>query len=290
MVAGILYEEIKTGESLLATVHALRDPDGSLKGVLAMDSYTVDLAAAIAERSGPYASANSYILGPDGTVLVHREKSFVGRHYSEFVPGIELPRAGDYIVYRFRGQDKIAYASVLDLNGWLIISTVDRRELSFPAIRGLIAYALILSILIVAFSALESRLRTRALVSPLLALHRRVACIASRRGGTEDALEDYPFPDNEIGELAAAIEQLASSALLEKNRELEAANDAIRSVNDELQAKNLLLQNLAVKDFLTGIYNRRKMEETLQEQFALLARYGRAFSVILIDQIGRAHV
>lgn len=80
-----------------------------------------------------------------------------------------------------------------------------------------------------------------------------------------------------IGEL-----QNASNAALERRgRELELA---VESRTAELRAANARLEGLTRQDGLTGLGNRRAMEEKLGELHALASRYAHVFyAVVLID-------
>ena len=57
----------------------------------------------------------------------------------------------------------------------------------------------------------------------------------------------------------------------------------IRSQQHELAKRNSDLERIASTDKLTGLNNRRKMEESAAEHLALLKRYSGDFSVLLLD-------
>ncbi|WP_072908978.1 GGDEF domain-containing protein [Malonomonas rubra] len=54
-------------------------------------------------------------------------------------------------------------------------------------------------------------------------------------------------------------------------------------VKAELEQKTLELQQLATVDFLTGLYNRPKLEESLQSELDRAERYKLMFGVVLFD-------
>ena len=64
-------------------------------------------------------------------------------------------------------------------------------------------------------------------------------------------------------------------------------NDSLKKEVDEktaeLRKKNRELQRMAVKDPLTGIYNRRFFTTRLEEEFIRAFRYNEHFSLLLID-------
>jgi diguanylate cyclase (GGDEF)-like protein len=58
---------------------------------------------------------------------------------------------------------------------------------------------------------------------------------------------------------------------------------ALRKALTELDLKNMELERLAERDQLTGLYNRRKLDDSLAQEIIRSERYGRPLSVILID-------
>ena len=61
-----------------------------------------------------------------------------------------------------------------------------------------------------------------------------------------------------------------------KNQQLEEKNEEIKKINQKLE-------KLIVKDDLTDIYNRRKLDEEIERFFAKSQRYDMTFSLILLD-------
>lgn len=77
-------------------------------------------------------------------------------------------------------------------------------------------------------------------------------------------------------ELQAAM----NVALERRGRDLEVA---VMARTAELQAANAKLEELSIRDGLTGLLNRRAMAEKLDELHGLSRRYGNPYSVILLD-------
>lgn len=65
--------------------------------------------------------------------------------------------------------------------------------------------------------------------------------------------------------------------------EQAAAAEALATANARLESANQQLRLSAMTDALTGLYNRRHLTEVLADLDALHARYGQAYSVILLD-------
>jgi two-component system cell cycle response regulator len=57
----------------------------------------------------------------------------------------------------------------------------------------------------------------------------------------------------------------------------------IKDLTDQLQEANAKLAQLAVTDPLTGLHNRRSLYAQLDREFCRAQRYGRPFSVIMLD-------
>lgn len=66
-------------------------------------------------------------------------------------------------------------------------------------------------------------------------------------------------------------------------RQLESANKRLSILNLKLADANQLLQELTVTDELTGLYNMRFVTQYLQQQFTLIRRHPRPFSLMMID-------
>jgi len=80
----------------------------------------------------------------------------------------------------------------------------------------------------------------------------------------------------------------------DQERELERQNEQLRRLNEELELKvaertqqlaekNRELECLSVTDRLTGLYNRLKLDEELDQELSRANRYGTPFSVVLLD-------
>jgi diguanylate cyclase (GGDEF)-like protein len=93
-------------------------------------------------------------------------------------------------------------------------------------------------------------------------------------------------PVQEIEQLGQSLQSMTDS-LLGKERELQAANASLETTVAQrtaaLTEANAELLKLASHDALTGVYNRRRLDEKLEESSLLFKRTGRAFALLLID-------
>jgi diguanylate cyclase (GGDEF)-like protein len=110
-----------------------------------------------------------------------------------------------------------------------------------------------------------------------------------------DGLKDSPqAPEgDEIGALAdtfkgmvARMQDLVAnleSKVALRTEELAATNDMLAQAVQELDEKNHALEVMTRTDRLTGLANRRRLEEALRTEVLRARRYGKPFSVILLD-------
>ncbi len=75
--------------------------------------------------------------------------------------------------------------------------------------------------------------------------------------------------------------------LIEQNEKLRQMNADLEALvnmrTQELMEKNQQLEILSVTDKLTGLFNRRKLDEAIEKELELSARYGVELALILID-------
>ncbi|MCX7786769.1 MAG: GGDEF domain-containing protein [Spirochaetes bacterium] len=65
--------------------------------------------------------------------------------------------------------------------------------------------------------------------------------------------------------------------------ELKETQNRLAEAHAQLALKNKMLEKLSITDSLTGLYNRLKIDEVLEITLYAAKRYGRTFSLLLID-------
>jgi diguanylate cyclase (GGDEF)-like protein len=78
-----------------------------------------------------------------------------------------------------------------------------------------------------------------------------------------------------MGEFALAFNHMVVA--------LDDARAELARRNEELQALALKLEELATHDALTGVYNRRKLDEMVRAEIARTKRYGQPLSLVILD-------
>lgn len=87
---------------------------------------------------------------------------------------------------------------------------------------------------------------------------------------------------DEIAELTRAFNDMAHR-VLEGRTSLEQARDELARSNAELQYANQALEELAITDGLTGLYNHRHFQETWERELRLAQREGRPVGLLMLD-------
>lgn len=105
--------------------------------------------------------------------------------------------------------------------------------------------------------------------------------VAGKVEGLELGADDYlvkPFDMLELGARVKSMLRLKrlQDELVEKNRELDRANKELAQKREELLA-------LTRTDGLTGLHNRRYLEERLAEEFVRSSRYHTPLSLVMLD-------
>lgn len=171
-----------------------------------------------------------------------------GHHQREVVAVADKPRSVPLIVVAERDRHEIFAA-------WLKLLEV------FVLLTG----ALTLTVGVVAYWM------GRSIVSPLNGLIAAADGIA--RGDLSVRLSGAPT--GEIGHLTRVFNMMADG--------LRRSRAEVQATHEALQAQNQLLEALAATDSLTGLYNRKKLDDILAEQFARFRRNRRPFAVLMLD-------
>ena len=87
---------------------------------------------------------------------------------------------------------------------------------------------------------------------------------------------------DELGELTRAFNEMAGR-IREGRQRLEEARDELTHTNEILKAANLRLEELAITDGLTGLYNRRHFQETLDREMQRAEQESFSLSLLLLD-------
>ena len=240
---------------------------GALSAVL--DLSTVKPRLQYIVRSSP---AEVILLAPDGKPLLstqtavtalmplgpqplHRLRAqpgepmtFEGHHQREVLGVADVPRSLPIIVVTERDRAEV-------FSAWLkLLELVLLLVAGLTLLVGVIAYWM-----------------GRSIVTPLNRLIAAADGIA--RGDLTVQLSGAPA--GEIGHLTRVFNMM-TDRLRRGHAEVQAANQA-------MQEQNQLLETLAVTDSLTGLYNRKKLNDILADQLARFRRNHKSFVALMLD-------
>lgn len=123
---------------------------------------------------------------------------------------------------------------------------------------------------------------------PVLFLTAKHKDIDSMSLGLSLGAEDYivkPFSSIELRARVSVLARLKRQMdeLGQKNQELAEANEALAETNNQLLEAQKALEQMAVTDPLTALYNRRYFTERLSEAFAAIDREQIVIHIIMLD-------
>jgi diguanylate cyclase (GGDEF)-like protein len=87
---------------------------------------------------------------------------------------------------------------------------------------------------------------------------------------------------DEITDLTQAFNEMARR-VREGRLSLERARDELARTNEGLKSANRTLEALAITDGLTGLYNHRHFQETMEKEIRRCEREGKTLSLLLLD-------
>jgi len=119
---------------------------------------------------------------------------------------------------------------------------------------------------------------TRRQIRPILRLAE-----GARRVSTGDLDVYLPTKGwDEIADLTRAFNEMARK-VREGRQSLEEARDELARTNEGLKAANRTLEALAITDGLTGLYNHRHFQDTIDKEIRRSEREVRPLSILLLD-------
>ncbi len=265
---GIPYREIKTRKWLVSISKVLINDKGRISGVISIDSSIDKIKKMLESNDKDFKSLHSFVIRPDGTIIIHNDKGFLGKNIYKIIPekkGI-FKRTSGFFEYSYKGTKKIAFFSYAPKIKWIIVTVCDKKEIFIPIFYQILVASLIIALISFLVGIYLNYSFSSHFLEPLLQLNKRVINIINDR---EQQGEGYIYPDNEIGAIAKNVEHLTEQELYKKNL--------------ELKSKNKELEILSTTDKLTGLLNRRKMDKELNKELKRAKRYNQTFSLILVD-------
>lgn len=244
-VARLVYRDAVTKEWLFSQCKKLVDSEGNMVGAVAIDCSNTSISEALSTRY-QYESQRSYIIAPDGTVLIHPEEQYINdsltNYMEEDVWEAVVHGRSNYGEYKKDKVNAMAYFERIPETEFIVVTAIDASEITRPIVRSVEYLLALVACLCILLSIILSQILMYRFARPIIALENRIKKVA---GGYPVNGHEFIYSNVEINGIANSIEIIVK-------------NIAKR----EEQRKTA--EYLSFHDSMTGLYNRRYFVEELQ--------------------------
>ena len=169
---------------------------------------------------------------------------------------------------------KIVQLDTLNKQEYIVIFA-DYEKITEPYLAQ--TFKLLLTFIIIAFLMFPIMIYLSGIIiKPIYNLVKQSIKIKNRKYNDVSQIES---PILEIALLSASFENIAQSI----NGYQNSLEEKVKQRTEELLVKNAELLRLSITDNLTKLYNRVKLDKSLQEEMNRSLRYNTNFSIILLD-------
>ena len=238
------------------------------------------IAAALIKSLEEKGLSTTYVVDADGRVLLHPNLAKLSDAISEnrnplFVKAREkISRAG---VLKFKdesGQEFVGSFAHIGLADLTALSQIESVR-AFGAIRQLLKRSLVFALAVLTFTFLVILFFARTLTEPLVYLMNAMKRVSS--GDLTQKIEVKTR--DELSVLGQVFNEMTGD--LKKSRhELLELN---RSLEEKVKERTKQLEEAAIKDALTNLYNRRFFNDRLSEEFKRSQRNKKPVSIVYMD-------
>lgn len=215
--------------------------------------------------------AEVVVVATDGTPLVSTKgpASVLAKADPEVLLRLR-GQSGEPIAYTdFRGHASLGFVASSTALPLVVVAQRERREVFSAWLELLEKYvAIVLGLTLLV--GLVGYWLGRSIVAPL----RTLTAAADRVAQGDLTVSLHDETKDEIGRLTRAFGAMT--------QRLRASQAQLTAANDALRRQNLELETLATTDSLTGLYNRKKLDELLTERFARFRRDRTPFAVLMV--------
>lgn len=222
---GLPYQEIKSKEWLVSTSRALKQSGGGYGGVVAVDC-SIDKVVHLLAQHDEYKTEFSFVVDRSGKIIMHPDQSFLGKSIPDITKAFQPNSQGDF-TYRLDNVEDVAHYSRSAATGWTVVTVVEKREILRPIITQVLFLIGLTGVIAVFLGLVQSNLLSRRLSRPLVELGKKIKATIA---GDEPEVDEYVYPNNEIGSMAWEIGQLAKKELNAKARELQESEETYKTI------------------------------------------------------------
>lgn len=242
-VAQLVYSDAATGVWLFSQCMRLEDQKGRITGAIALDCSNESISRQLSTKYR-YESQRSYIIAPDGTVLIHPSEVFINsslRSYMDDATWKAVKNGSNYAEYTLSGIRAMAYLERIPDTDLIVVTAINAAEVMNPIIESIVALLVVMITISLLLGLLLSRVFINRFARPIQELSGRIKNLAA---GIPDSGRELGTSNAEIHSIAENIEIIVKDIA---NRE----------------EKQKAAEYLSFHDSMTGLYNRRFFEEEL---------------------------
>ncbi|CAM4401090.1 MAG: diguanylate cyclase [Paenibacillus macerans] len=247
-----------TGRLIVFISEPVFDELGGYRGMIGGTIYLEKdniLHSIFGSNAGNETDSYSYIVDSAGKLLYHPDQSRVGEKVPDtIVRQFRAGNSGELHLRNTRGDDYLAGYARVGTNGWVIVMQTSERSIMADVndnllhlIRGMLVPVAVMLIL-AGFIAAK-------IAAPFARLYKITKVIAA---GQDVSLQEFKP---------------------HWNREADQLNRMMKAAAETLAKQTSSLQQEAITDPLTGLFNRREMERSLD----LWDKKGDRYAVLLLD-------
>ncbi|MHB8091326.1 MAG: diguanylate cyclase [Syntrophales bacterium] len=223
---GLPYQDIKTKEWLISTSRALKQSAGGYGGVVAVDC-SIDQIADLIAQHGEYKTEFSFVMDRSGKIIMHPDQSLLNKSPRELTESLQHYSNGNFTYRNDNDVECIAHFSRIVSTGWTVVTMVEKRDVLHPVISKVLFIIGLTGFIALFLGFLQSIALSRRLSRPLVELASKIKAVIA---GKALSVDEYVYPDNEIGIMAREVGKLAEEELNAKILELQAKEEKYRSV------------------------------------------------------------
>ena len=272
-IVGNAYWDKVLKKAVMIIAAPIEAGDGHFLGVLAakINFRTID---EILKRFSLGKTGEVYLIDRGGTLIVTSRSILLPFMTAKLTAGTTqalFEKEASSLEYTdYHGKEVVGTLNRLPLLDWGVVAAVGRKEAYAQIVRLQSLTVLMVSGLLLGVG-LTAYLLGLSIVRPLDSLTKGAAKVA------EGNLEvDLPIVSRgEVGYMTEVFNNMVTR--------LRQGREELAAINKTLKEKNRELEEIAVTDSLTGLYNRKHLIETLTHELARGQRYDHPVSVLMID-------
>lgn len=272
-IVGNAYWDKVLKKAVMIIAAPIEAGDGHFLGVLAakINFRTID---EILKRFSLGKTGEVYLIDRGGTLIVTSRSILLPfmttKLTAETTQALFEKEASSLEYTDYHGKEVVGTLNRLPLLDWGVVAAVGRKEAYAQIVRLQSLTVLMVSGLLLGVG-LTAYLLGLSIVRPLDSLTKGAAKVA------EGNLKvDLPIVSRgEVGYMTEVFNNMVTR--------LRQGREELAAINKTLKEKNRELEEIAVTDSLTGLYNRKHLIETLTHELARGQRYDHPVSVLMID-------